>query len=555
MDVIRKSILFEIVNKGTMSEPIEAFTLIIPPENIEIEEPQRISKTKTFGGFFTDDYGPDEIKITMTGNTGNTELKKTFIPSDAQRRLPEKMDGKESFYYFRNRLMRYKNNIVNHDKYEMIIYDLSIIPESVVKQDFEKLAPVFAEGYVVVLDKFKMTRNKDKPLFFNYSIELTVSRELGEATPISYAPISVPSPFDLILSIRKSLNIIKSKMGKIKAVLNEIESYVRLVDQVETQLVAFYDQTIDIIIYPTSICKLALSSAKNVLDSIQNVGETVAEDFAIIKTEYWSVILLAQEVAQSAAAIITKAKEPDSYNNNYSLRTASDMTTVESTISRYEGLSDLQAEIFSEVLSNDTSIEDIVVVYGYEVVTITQETSLENLALEYYGDASMQEIIASYNDLEDVDDLLIGDLIKIPTTSQFVNVPGNYIYSSFREDIYGIDIKLDNNYHPVVGESGDYLAISGIDNLLQALNLKLNEALGTRLRLTVYGIKGVVGGASTFTSPIAYILANIKDTTLQDPRIESIENMMIKGVQDRLYISFNSYTIKRGEIVPFNNTI
>ena len=554
MDIVRRSILFEIVNKGTRQKPIEAFTLIIPPENIEIDEPQRIAYTKTFGGIFIDDYGADQIKISISGHTGNTRLKKTFVPSDTVARVPEKMNGQDGFFYFRDKLMRYKNQLKNYDKYEMIIYDLSLIPEKYNTPDGLNLNYI-TEGYVVNLDRFKMTRNKEKPLFFNYSIEMTVTRPLGTPLPTYANPTNIAEAFTLITAIRKSLNTIKSILGRAKNIKDKIENYITLVGQVDDQLKAFYNQTVDILTYPASLCKLALSTSKDLVDSIQGLGENGAANIGIVLEDYWSIIQMAQGMNQTTAALVTKSKEPNSYANSFVARTSVDLTAVDASISKYEGLTDLQTEIFSDVSNVDTSKENVLSTYGYALVTVTAETSLESLALEYYGDPSLQEIIALYNKLDGVEDLEIGSVIRIPVLSQFVSVPGNYIYSSFINDVFGSDIKLDQYYNPVVGESGDFLSISDTLNVIQALNLRLNEELGTRLRLIVYGIKGAVGGPANSTSPIAYIVNNIKDSVLQDPRIESIENMLVKGLGDQLYISFNSYTIKRGEVIPFHNTL
>jgi hypothetical protein len=79
-DLYKKSILFEILNKKNPGEIVNAFTLTIPPDSIEIIQSQRITRTKTFGGVFEDDYGLDTAKITISGNTGNQEFRSTFIP-------------------------------------------------------------------------------------------------------------------------------------------------------------------------------------------------------------------------------------------------------------------------------------------------------------------------------------------------------------------------------------------------------------------------------------------------------------------------------------------
>jgi hypothetical protein len=42
---------------------------------------------------------------------------------------------------------------------------------------------------------------------------------------------------------------------------------------------------------------------------------------------------------------------------------------------------------------------------------------------------------------------------------------------------------------------------------------------------------------------VAYISASVKDTVLQDPRIDRVENLYFRGRADALYIEFDYYTI------------
>ena len=42
----------------------ECFTFSVPPESEELQFPQRVTETKTFGGSVFDDYGNDSYRIT-----------------------------------------------------------------------------------------------------------------------------------------------------------------------------------------------------------------------------------------------------------------------------------------------------------------------------------------------------------------------------------------------------------------------------------------------------------------------------------------------------------
>ena len=552
-NMYRKSLLFEIVNRKNPNQPIEAFTLVIPPENIEIDEPQRISRTKTFGGVFEDDYGPDQIKITISGNTGNTDLKKTYAPPNATNVLKDKMDGKTAFYYFRNRIMRYKELKSLGGKYadyDMMIYDLSTVPDTFVPNVGVVTLTGLAEGFVVSLDNFKLKKNKEKPLFYNYEIEVTVLRKLGDSPQEQEPPVTVPNPMSLMVSIRRALNTLNTYFSGVDNFANRVTSVMDLTGQIEEQLVSYYDRTLDIITYPASLCKMAVVACNNLMEDIDGLTENVKNDLNMIEEEYLGVLEVGRELQGTINTLFVKSKEPapsDSYINRMS-------SIPYNAKSNAERFSTQELDIPELIIAEDVDSQEAYEVYGHILITVTSETRLDKIALEHYGDSSLQELIASYNEIEDVDDLIIGTTLKVPVIEP-IQINSNYIYSSMLSDVYGSDILIDEDGSAIVGENGDFITVSGEKNIIQALNLRLSESLGRRIVLTLYGLKASVGFASTLSTPVPYLLANIKDTVMQDPRIEDVENIVLKGVGDRLYISFDSYTIKMGEEILFEGSI
>ncbi len=555
-DVYKKSILFEIVNRKDPSTPVEAFTLTIPPESTEIEEDQRVSRTKTFGGLFIDDHGPDNPKITIAGNTGGVDIRRTYVPPSLVASVPEKLDGRGAFFYFRNQMMRYKNRkkfLPNYADFDLIIYDLSTVPEDLFTAK-ESMPKHEAEAYVVSLEKFKMSRNKEKPLFYNYSIELIVLRTLGTATGISRPPVATSNPRNLIQDLRRLIRTIQAKFTTVKNVKDQIENAINLIDQLSEQINSFFQQAIDIITYPTSLATLLFSRVKDIVDAIGSLGETWAETKGMIVEDYYKMISMATESMAAAAAIVTFGKTPNAAGRGV-IKYYSQPSFAESPAKRLADLTETEAEIPENLMDRAIADQNVVYIYGHILIKIDASTSLERLALGYYGDASFQELIAVYNQLEDVTDLEIGSTLKIPVLIQG-NVPSNnFIYSENLIDIYGEDILLNGQGNPVIGESGDYLTIGGPENIVQALNLRLNQSLGPRLRLTVYGIIANIGSASNKFAPISYILANLKETIMQDPRINDILNISLRGDGDKLYISFDAHTIKVGDTIPFRGGI
>jgi len=556
-DVYKKSILFEIVNRKTPSVPIEAFTLTIPPESMDIEEEQRISRTKTFGGLFVDDYGPDNPKIVIAGNTGGSEERRTYVSNSLAASVPEKLNGRESFFYFRNRIMRYKDQkkfLPNYADFDLIVYDLSSVQEYLFTTERQSIVKSEAEAYVVSLEKFKMTRNKEKPFFYNYSIELIVLRVLGTSTGTIRSLVSKSNPRNLIQDLRRVIRVIQAKFTTVKNIKDQIEDAINLIDQLSEQIDSFFRQTIDIITYPASLATLLFSRIKSVADAIGGLGESWAEARGMIVEDYYKMVLMTTEALAASAAMVTYGKTSSAAGRGI-IKYYSQPSLAESPTKRLSDLTEQEAEIVENLLDKSIDEQDVVYVYGHISIKIDSTTSLEKLALEYYGDASLQELIAVYNKLEDSTDLEIGSTLKVPVLIQGDVPSNNFIYSQDLIDVYGADILLDNLGNPVIGESGDYLRVGGVDNVIQALNLRLNQSLGSRLRLTVYGINANVGSAANRFAPISYILANIKETVMQDPRVSNVLNSSLRGDGDKLYISFDTHTIKVGDSIPFKGGI
>ena len=554
-ELYRKSYLFEIVDKNNPSVIVEAFTLIIPPDNIEIEEPQRVTRTKTFGGVFIDDMGPDIMPIRISGSTGGSTVRRTFIPSSVTSpQSTQDFNGKTSFYHFRNTIMRYKDNKTRKDtffNFEIHLYDLSVIPEDVTlaSADIENIA----EGYVVSLEKFKMTRSKEKPLFYNYSIEMVALRKMGSPTNIYKAPVVPADVFSLLGTIRRGLRTVQSYFTDIKNVFDQIEDVFDLVDDLDEKLASFVNQTANLVVFPSELARRLLISVKTLGLAVEGSFYDAVTLMGKQEDEFNQVLLATREIEYSSSSLVVFSKTPNSVGSVVK-KLNIEPSTTQSGLTRYEGVTEVEAELTDNMLNIST--EDIVtyIIYGYFIVIATSATTLEGLALNYYGNASQAYLIADFNNFTSHDDINVGDQIQIPVLTRGASAENNFIYTLVIRDVYGSDIKLDNN-KIVIAASGDFSRIEGTNNLIQAINLRLGEKLGNRLRLTLYGIKDSVGSAMTNSAPLSYAITSLKDTLLQDPRIVEIDNIKIRGTGDIVYMSFNIQTIKIGDVIPFTGDV
>lgn len=565
----QKSILFEVINIKNPSEIVSAFTLTIPPDSIEIVQGQRVTRTKTFGGVFIDDYGLDTAKITISGTTGNGDLRATFIPGKSG--MLEQYSGKSAIYAFRDKIARYKTllNGKGVESYEMRMYDLSTISDA---NALEIIQDSSTDGWVVSLDDFKISRSKERPLWYNYSIELvglyplpsprpkaadvmdpitspsgdstlnTLATELNKGQDPVKVPISKDWLRDAINGMRRCLNAIRNayawssntlnSIDNVFATINDLEGliveYIHASGNIITEGFGFYSKIFEIARFPGAIAVATMKLVNQVMQSIEDQIEFTASIKEVLGEDYNYVEQLCEETKRIAARIVTFGK--------------------------------------SQAADTDINVKagniDITI-YGTFSVIASSSTTLEKLAAEYYGDPSLALLIALFNGISN-EDISPGMTIKIPRTIRSITYLDNKIYSWTRSSNYGTDIQLSpvptasNNASPspsgnsqpssnavtlVIAESGDFSYVSGKSNLIQAINSRLNENLGKRLQLTVYGLSSAVGAARSNTAPIGYIISNIRDTLKQDPRIKAIEGIKLKGIGDSLYISFNVQAI------------
>lgn len=170
-EIWKRSFLLEIVTPG--SDPSEIFTFSLPPENIEVIYPQRVAETKTFGGVFVDDYGSDVAKITLSGNTGNSEVRRIYRGPRGDLWL----SGKDEIYYIRDHIVRYKENNKNYGDSKLYLYNLSTITEDEISNGNYKAA---VDSWEVVLKDFRISQSKERPFWYAYSVEFTGLRILGK---------------------------------------------------------------------------------------------------------------------------------------------------------------------------------------------------------------------------------------------------------------------------------------------------------------------------------------------------------------------------------------
>lgn len=544
-----KSIYFEILNGDRFEE---GFALSLPPQSIEISEPQRVAETKTYGGLFIDDYGADSAKITISGTTGNSQVRQTYAV-----RGTRWLDGKNELYLFRDRMIRYKQRFDNFERIEMRMYDLSALDRDIngpVVPTDQRQNMIDADGWVVNLKDFRISRTKDQPYFYRYTIELTGIRPIGSFSPRYAWPIvRTPEQMrDRLARIRGALDWLQNAYNGVKSVQAAINRVATAIQRFESRLNRFVSAVTGII--PglidsvTNVVESAFSAydavaglvtfpydaANAILDSCINLRMTI-EDFAESHDNEWGM-------PDSVLAKRDGAKDAYSEKTDILFQTQSSIRDAIQAAS--ENIADAKAQTFPEthVLPQPDGSLSIVSTYGSFDISATSETRLDDLALQYLGDPDMAVMIASYNGISGQDDIDPGMTIRIPVLTEFSRHLANRIYTdpSNRTSL-GSDVRLNASGGIVISEVGEVSLVTGRKNIEQAVRMRMAESIGRRVRLAVYGIRNEVG--STDNAALSYLTASIKDTTLQDPRVTDVFNMTLQGYGDSVQVEFDFTTI------------
>ena len=196
-----------------------------------------------------------------------------------------------------------------------------------------------------------------------------------------------------------------------------------------------------------------------------------------------------------------------------------------------EKQTNIECVVYVDKEGNDA----IAQVYDYKTVQMTSTTTFDKLALDYMGDPDLGQLISYYNQIQFEHNVPAGTNIKIPILTKNNRNQNNRIYAQPQmQENYGRDILIDENGDFGVSVSGDIAAISGQDNLLQAITNRLTTAVEKRIRIGVYGIRATIGDPMAIDS---YLLGSIERTIREDPRIEKIDDISFEGRGDALFIT------------------
>ena len=532
----KKAYLIEFY-KDNAIKPKEVFTFSVPPESEELTYSQRKSEVKTFGGLHIDDYGIDAVRVMLSGSTVNQSIKRIYKGGLGK---DDWLSGEDEIYHFRDLIQKYKSLdfLTNNKNAKIMVYDLS---------KFTGLRLDTIDNYWQAFNgDFKIRRSSDRPFTYKYTFEFT------GVSPTESCKTALPLGSKALAALVAVLGVLKSAlnfMNNVQALIDDVLGYA---DQVSglmkemEQLMTYVSGTIPGIMTKVGIATAGIVDGTNSLVAMPHTIQLSALNIGLEMQNAANRLMKSTEALCKTCRGYTNDeswKPPQEVLDMYAANGEEFNDTINIMLDKSENsANEMMAWVKSGGIPDFTEGNPdpvtgdphVVMSYGSTPIMLKDTDSFESIATEYLGDPDRAIDIATYNNVASLSDLRPGDTIKIPITTRTVRITNNLIFARREDrDNYGRDIMLTDDGFIVVSNAGDYQVTSGVQNLSQAILLRLRESKTKRIRINAYGIRNNI---SDPTAGKAYIISSIKLTVSNDPRVASVDKINFKGEGDTLDI-------------------
>jgi hypothetical protein len=524
--------------------------LIIPPESYSMEEPFTVEVTPTQGGgLYVEENGIVQRPIKLEGTTG-------FKP----RPYPKGFAGTpvistEKRSYSRILPTLVEGNISGHrhfqylqDKVFRTYADLKRDPATSEETFLFFHNPKDDEHWLVIPQKFALTRSSDKPVMYRYSIELLAvdkaasvddafSEEKGILDTIKDATAMVKSGLDLASGALNDLTAITSEIA------NFVKNFGKIVDGVTSILTATRNFANGL----STLIQVPYSLLTSTVELLEAAGEAI-QAFEDLETDIIRFpASVRQKMKQMEDGLDRIGTHPEVFEtpaqrklretrNSQELLTAASSETIAAaeassppqTLSEVNALGTAITPGDVESARGELGIGRAVVQYtSSRQIEITQGDTLVNLAAKYLGDARLWQQVAVLNGLNPpfIDDLasspldsdesvfsgVLGRGSKIlipsfgtpPERQPLLPVLGVANEEDAEVHLLGRDLKLEivggRDGAPlfdlaidVAGGSVDAKKVSGVANISQALQSRVLTEKGSDILFKRMGLDRII---------------------------------------------------------------
>lgn len=551
------------------STKVFIFPLVLNPQGITMEEPFAVRATPTGqGGLFVEENGIVQRKLMIRGHTGFkprknfadsalADLLTTERPSFKRRGtwFPGELSGQRHFQFLQDRVFR-------------IYADLKRDPTTSRETRLVFHNPKDDEHWLVAPQNFRMERDAQRPVFYNYTIELLVvdKADAGDQLDFSEDKNVFDQVKDVIRSVQTAIDNALGAINDVIAVINEIETIVKGVAEVVNSVSDFLNIAANFVQGVTDLISAPFNAVTNIVTNLETAINNLANATMTADDQ------ILNSFRKMRDAVETFEVYPQIFQDNAQQqatreRLAGEISTSVSSARLAAAAANPPTRLV-EIDSSGTAISpgdqarargerglgrNEPTFVSAERRIIEQSDTLPRLAARYMGDARFWRRIALLNGLQppfittqDVPNTLgPGDPILIPSPNPppqsrpLTTIFGVSPLAPLEEQLLGSDLKLSPSIDltargfvdmqiDVAGGSIDFKKVTGIPNLSQAVVTRVTTEQGTNVLYRRLGYKRLVGlSIPSIDGPVAEF--RLVEAVLADPRIADIKGVRIRS--------------------------
>lgn len=513
------------------SNVIQEITLAVPPEEFRQTENSTSNVILTAGDVFSDSFGPGLTQIMISGTFGQRPTGNSLFGSNQA--VPTS-SGQFLVLQLRDLFRKYLdllNPIITPDVAKNARTKLQFYNPK--DNEFWNIEPT--------ANWFTLSRSKNAPFLYRYELSFTCKGRASSSDKDIVDPQSfranVTNTIGAIYGQAATLmTTMSAYAGGITSLLNQMHLSTVLfatnltspMASLQDAVNSFLSNSSNVINYPFSkideikiyVGELQSNISKASADAEANPGQTPSFTY----DPYVDSLL-----NQTIQVLDAYALYPNSFVKTFVKSDFVNQTTVYDPALQFINLSTVQSATYYTIKSGDT---------------------IEAVSLTTLGDSKYWKSIAEFNglaypyitDIVPQPDKTLGpgQSIAIPN-ALLASVTGNLILGSMSPNnqsvdfALGTDFALDSN-GDIVFENGDIKLISGIQNMKQAMFLKLNIRRGELVSHAHYGMADLKGYRTT-SLLAAKAAAEFHDTILSDARVAELKNASVNISGDTLNYS------------------
>jgi hypothetical protein len=549
---------------GDQLANVNSYFFNLHPKAMSLTEPFATQLIPTQGGgVYAESQGTIFRNLSMTGTTGYRP-KYVHTPTlSADKTIPWEANEPTGFLNF----LKLRNLFRNYS-------DLKKDKSQAYKTYMVWFNNKEQEAWFFEPTAFSTERSAASPFTYNYTINGTLLQKVNFSTVVNKINPDQNTPHFWVASLRKSAGMMNGLFGQlfpsfgdnvIGDALAATGNFLSLLDDLDRTVTNLIETGAGIV-----------GTVPVMAASVHAAGQAMSSAFNAASKKYSTIFGTSIASVDVLGKMITFDK---AYRD--AIQATISLSSPESTATLQAGLSSSGLEINSVqnkdniVWKNDNFLQEDTAWSPYSITDFDQ--TLEDLVLLVLGDTSALQAIISYNNLD------YPYLSSTPTYQKGINkllTPGDSIYLPFptdltsgdlnikinpnklKQDVYdellGRDIKLIKTTQGTTGVSQFNLALSptgdldvtaGKDNMMQAIDIKLNTERGELTPHPEFGIISVIGNKGTRNLNFNLHLS-LNDTMLSDGRIKELTNTYVRISGDVVSVRTNVNIIGKSSHIP-----